>query len=120
MISVLISAGSRYPFDRKTIRKKAKDFLRQAGLREVEVSLSIVGTRKSLFLNKQYRQLDQPASVLAFGLDDPRGPDGVLRLGDVVVCYPIARQQAVQQRKMMDDVLWELVEHGIKNLIKMT
>lgn len=117
MISVLMTSGSRYPFGRKAIKEKTNFFLQAFGLDDVEISLSVVGTRKSQTLNQQYRDLDKPTSVLSFSLEEPRGPDGVLRLGDVVVCYPIARQQAAQQKKMMDDVLWELVEHGIKNLV---
>lgn len=116
MISVLITSGSRYPFARRAIRAKIKKFLQSAGLDGAEVSLAVVGTRKSQALNQQYRQLDQPASVLSFPLEEPRGPDGILRLGDVVVCYSLARQQAAQEKRMVDEVIWELVEHGLKNL----
>lgn len=117
MISVLIKAGSRYPFGRKKIRKKIKLFLQKAGLDEAEISLAVVGARKSQSLNKQYRDLDQPAPVLSFSLEEPRGPDEILRLGDVIVCYPLAREKAVRERKMVDEVVWELVEHGIKQIL---
>lgn len=117
MISVLISAGSRYPFARKKIRAKIKEFLQVSGLDDVEVSLSVVGTRKSQRLNQEYRDLDQQAPVLSFPLEEPRSPDGILRLGDVVVCYPLARQEAARGKRMVDEVIWELVEHGMSNLL---
>lgn len=117
MISVLITSGSRYPFGRRAVRQKTKSFLKKSGLDDVEISLYVVGARKSQTLNKQYRALDEPASVLSFPLDEPRGPDDILRLGDIVVCYPMARKQAALEKKMVDEVVWELVEHGLRNLI---
>lgn len=118
MIIVLIKAGSRYPFDHRLVRGKIKKFLQKAGLDDVEVSLSVVGTRKSQALNQQYRELGESAPVLSFPLEEPRGPDGILRLGDVVICYPLARQQAAREKKMVDEVVWGLVEHGLKNLVE--
>jgi len=120
MISVLITSGSRYPFARRLIREKIKKFLSTVGLDDVEVSLAIVGIRKVQALNRQYRQINKAGLVLSFPLDETRGPDGILRLGDVVICYPEARQKAAQEKKMVDEVIWELVEHGLKNLIKLT
>jgi len=117
MISILIISVSRYSFDRRVIRKKAKEFLIKAGLDDVEFSLAIIGSRKAKQLNQKYRNLDEPASVLSFALEEPRGIDGILRLGDVMVCYPIARQKAIVEKVMMDEMIWELVEHGLRNLI---
>jgi len=117
MISVLITSGSRYPLDRKAIRKRTREFLKKAGLEDVEVSLAVVGARKSRELNKTYRHLDQPALSLSFALEEPRSPDGILRLGDVVVCYPLARQKAALEKRMVDEVIWEAVEHGLKQIL---
>ncbi|MBI2007591.1 MAG: rRNA maturation RNAse YbeY, partial [Candidatus Blackburnbacteria bacterium] len=47
----------------------------------------------------------------------PEHPEGLLQLGEVVVCYPYARKIAIRRSRMMDDVLGELVEHGILHLL---
>lgn len=117
MISVLISSESRYRINRQKIKKCIEDFLGQAGLDDIEVSVDIGGTRKIRKLNKQYRQLDESTDVLSFPQEGSRDPDGFLRLGDIIICYPIAVQDAASENKMVDDKMNELVEHGLKHLL---
>ena len=117
MISVLISSESRYRINRNKIKKGIEDFLGQAGLDDIEVSINIGGARKIRSLNKQYRQLDESTDVLSFPQEGSRDPDGVLRLGDIIVCYPIAVQESASEDKMVDDKINELVEHGMKHLL---
>lgn len=117
MISVLISSESRYPIDRKSIRGRAKKFLEEANLDDVEVSVLVVGSRKIKTLNRQFREIDKVTDVLSFPQEESRGPDGMLRLGDVVVAYPVCREEAGKENKMVDDKMWELVEHGLKHLM---
>lgn len=117
MISVLISSESRYRVDRKKIRQSASDFLKGAGLADVEVSVSVVGARKIHTLNQKFRQIDAPTDVLSFPQEEGRGPDGILRLGDVVVCYPICREEARKENKMVWEQMNFLVEHGLRHLL---
>lgn len=86
-------------------------------MEDVELSLLVVGARKGRFLNFKYRRSNEAALVLSFPLEESRGPDGILRLGDVVVCYPLVRQKAVREKRMVDEVMWEVVEHGLKQLV---
>ncbi|PIU03280.1 rRNA maturation RNase YbeY [Candidatus Shapirobacteria bacterium CG08_land_8_20_14_0_20_39_18] len=117
MISVLISSESRYRIDRQKIKKGIEDFLGQVGMNEVEVSVAVVGGRKIRSLNKTYRQLDESTDVLSFPQEGSRDPDGILRLGDILVCYPQAIEQAVEEDKMVDEKINELVEHGLRHLL---
>lgn len=117
MISVLIYSEPRYKVSRKVLREKTSDFLAQANLDDVEVSLSIVGTRKIKSLNKDYRHKDSITDVLSFPQESPRDPDGILRLGDVVICYPVAVDEARVENKMVDEKIWELIEHGLRHLL---
>ncbi len=117
MISVLISSESRYKINREKIRKLVQNLLGQAGLDEAEVSILIVGTRKIRELNRVFRKIDEETDVLAFPLEAPRDEDGILRLGDIVICYPKARGQAGEEGKMVDEKIDELVEHGLRHLL---
>lgn len=117
MISVLIISESRYLVSRDKIRQAIKSFLEMQRLDDVEVSISIVGARKIRQLNRKWRQIDKETDVLSFPLEEPRGVDGTLRLGDVVVCYPVAIKQAASENKLVDDKINELVEHGLRHLL---
>lgn len=54
---------------------------------KVVAGLSWVSEKKIRELNRKYRKLDKPTDVLSFPLEDMNvGPDGVIRLGDIVIC----------------------------------
>jgi probable rRNA maturation factor len=44
-------------------------------------------------------------------------PDGVLRLGDLVVSFPEAVREATEENKLVDDKIVELVLHGLDHLL---
>lgn len=117
MISVLISGESRYPVDRKGIRAVATEFIKKIRLDDVEVSILIVGTRKARELNRNFRKIDKVTNVLSFPAEEARGPDDVLRLGDIIICYPVARDEAAREEKMVDEKIEELLIHGLKHLL---
>ena len=117
MISVLITSESRYKIERPKIRQAATRLLEKKGLDDVEVGIVVVGSRKIKQLNKDFRKLDEVTDVLAFPLEEPRGPDEILRLGEVVVCYPLAREQARLENKLVGEKIEELVEHGLRHLL---
>jgi probable rRNA maturation factor len=117
MISVLITSESHYKFERAKIRQAIIRLLKKEKLDNVEVSLAIVGSRKIKELNRQYRKINEVTDVLAFSLEEARGPNGHLRLGDIVICYPVAREQARIENKLVVDKMMELVEHGLKHLL---
>jgi len=117
MISVLISSGARYKVDREKLRKKVEAFLTGRGLDDVEVSIAIVGGRKIRQLNRTYRKIDAATDVLSFPLEEPRDKEGVLRLGDIVICYSKAREEAAEEEKFVDDKISDLIEHGLRHLL---
>ena len=116
MISVLISSESRYPISRPKIRTIVEDYLRDLGIDDVEVSVAVVGSRKIKQLNKKWRNLDEPTTVLTFALEEPRNQDGVLRIGDIVISYPEARIIAQEDNLNMDEAIGKLLVHGLGNL----
>jgi ssRNA-specific RNase YbeY (16S rRNA maturation enzyme) len=117
MISVLLTCESRYPVNRQALKKRVEAVLAAVGLDEVEVSLLIVGERKMRQLFLDFAKENRTGEVLAFPQNGPRGPDGILYLGDVAISYPAARQIAMEEGKMVDEVMGELGEHGIREIL---
>lgn len=120
---VKIHADSRYPVDRKLVREAVARILAdyQVG-GKVEIEITICGNRKIRQLNKQFRGVDETTDVLSFPLhknisQDTRQPDGVLRLGDVVVSWPWARTVAVKSNCLISAVVADLVGHGMRHLL---
>ena len=87
---------------------------------KVIISLSVVGERKIRELEKKYFNRDEVTDVLSFPLEEgvemPTGTDG-LNLGDIVVCYPQAKRQAMQWNKLIDDEIEFLACHGLLHLL---
>ncbi len=114
---ILIKKDPRYPLDVKEMREIVKDILKEYDLaEEIELSVNFVGKRKAKNLNKDYRDMDYIPKVLAFPMEE-QSPEGRKLLGDVVVCFPLARKEARQRKRMVNEIIEELLEHGIDNLI---
>ena len=100
MTTVLFQTESHFPVDRKKIINAVTRALEGKIKSHAEVGVSVVGDRRMRELNKLYRHIDSTTDVLSFPLNDPSGdtqyvpfvdlPDGVLRLGDIIVSYPQA------------------------------
>lgn len=123
MVSILIKADSRYPIERRKLKDTIRRLLAKHGIKEnSEVSIAIVGDRRMRQLNRKYKDLDETTEVLAFPLEVEGGtfatpPDGILRLGDVVISYPLARKQAAKENILVDEAIGKLAEHGVKHLL---
>lgn len=117
MNSVLISSESRYPVSRKRIRETVQKYLEKLGLEDSELSVAVVGSRKITELNRKWRNLEGPTTVLTFALEEPRDERGILRIGDIVICYPQARLIAQEDNLSMDEAVDKLLVHGLNNLL---
>ena len=126
MIHVLFQTESHYPVNRKRVKEAVVQSLTGKVFRHTEVSVSIVGDRRMRTLNKKYRALDKTTNVLSFPYHDQavssktffvEPPDDILRLGDIVVSYPQAREMAMQENKLIDDAIVFLVLHGLDHLM---
>ncbi|MFO7996077.1 MAG: rRNA maturation RNase YbeY [Dehalococcoidia bacterium] len=90
-----------------------------------EVSLVFTDSETVRQLNRDYRGVDVPTDVLAFSMlsqkraDDffALPPDGVTRLGEVIISYPQALEQAKEQGHSIKRELTLLVIHGILHLL---
>lgn len=122
---ILIKTESHYRIDRDRIRIVVEKYLKNRGLKgNIEVSIAIIGDRLMRGINLKYRKLDETTSVLTFGLSEEGSslpfvdpPDHILRLGDIIISYPQARERALEDEMLVDDKIDELVVHGLSNLL---
>ncbi len=90
-----------------------------------ELSLVFTNSRVVGQLNRDYRGVDEPTDVLAFYMLSQKGidpcfalpPDGVSRLGEIIISYPQAVAQAKEQGHSPERELALLVIHGILHLL---
>jgi len=90
-----------------------------------EVSVILTDQETVHAMNRQYRNVDAPTDVISFYTEE-HGPDaeqfvlpgdGVRRLGDVVISFPQAIEQAHEQEHSVEKELSLLVIHGILHLL---
>jgi probable rRNA maturation factor len=77
-------------------------------------------------LNRDYRGVDEPTDVIAFYMlpqQDEKDsffalpPDGITRLGEVIISHPQAVEQAREQGHSVDKELALLIIHGVLHLL---
>lgn len=125
MITINILADAKYPVDRDTLREHLAKILASHRLTDnVEVDIMVVGKRKMTKLHMDFLNLPGPTDVLSFPLSDPAdsrpfvaSPDGILRLGDIVICYPVAIEEALAKQIRVDEQIQFLAEHGLMHLL---
>ncbi len=119
--TIPVFVESRYKVNRKRVIATLSQLLeKQEILRDVEVSVAVVGDRKMRDLNKKYRGKDATTNVLSFSLSEGDAsvmPSDVLRLGDIVISYPEVIREAAEEEVLVDDKIDELVTHGLMHLL---
>lgn len=124
MIKTNFYIGSRYPVDRKMLRRAVEKLLTNYGIDNVQVDVSVVGVRKITELNESQLKHSGPTDVLSFPqhekgqFNDLPLPEGVLpHLGDVVISFPEAVRTAKRFGKMVDEQICFYLQHGLMHLL---
>jgi probable rRNA maturation factor len=108
------------------VKKIVRQVLEAEGMASpYAVSLVFTDSETVKQLNRDYRGVDEPTDVLAFQMlpqkeaDDSFAlpPDGITRLGEVIISYPQAAEQARKQRHLPERELALLVIHGMLHLL---
>jgi len=112
--------------DEERARKIVHDILKAEGVAPpLEISLVFTDSETVQKLNRDYRGVDAPTDVLAFYMLTEKEtspsfvlpPDGVTRLGEVIISYPQAVKQANEQGHSVDKELALLIIHGVLHLL---
>ena len=93
--------------------KRAYDF-------HISVNIRIGGSEEGTEINKKFKRKNAPTNVLAFegdptnenqlGVDSPS-------LGDIVVCYPVVKEESDDLQKTVNDHFLHMVIHGFLHLM---
>ncbi len=132
MLNIIVSSDPRYDINKTAIKTAVASVLQRHRIGgKVEIGINIVGDRKMHELNRKYRGVDSTTDILSFALEDhnltslqhiPRigfvaSPDKWLRLGDIVISYPQALEDASMDGISVDEEIKTLVEHGVNHLL---
>jgi probable rRNA maturation factor len=123
MIKVFISKQSNYPVKTAPIKKKLAEFLAKNGIvSDAEVNVAIIGEAKMIKVGKKYLKDSKLHNVLSFVPGEIKGgfvypPDGKIHLGEIIVCYPQAVREAKEENILIDERVYELIEHGAGHLL---
>ncbi len=117
---ILIKHPKNWGLQEILVDNLAKKALKNFGYDEKNVELSIyfVGRKKAKELNIQYRQKKYIPQVLGFPMSKEKDVDGMIRLGDIVICTQKLKYESVFLQKNIDEVLGEWIVHGVENLHK--
>jgi probable rRNA maturation factor len=125
-IEVSVEEEFRGLVNRGWVKKMVLQVLKAEGVSSpYEVSLVFTDSETVRELNRDYRGVDAPTDVLAFYVLPRKGgddsfilpPDGVTRLGEVIISYPQAVEQAKEQGHSTQRELALLIVHGILHLL---
>jgi probable rRNA maturation factor len=123
MIKILITKQSNYPVKSSSIKKKLTEFLTKSGIvSDADVNIAIVGEAKMLEIGKRYLKDKKLHNVLSFVPGEVKGrfvypPDGKIHLGEIIVCYPLCVKEASNENVLIDERVYELIEHGALHLM---
>lgn len=125
-IAISVEEEFRGLVDRDRIKRIAQKVLEAEGMASpYEVSLMFTDSATVQKLNRDYRGVDEPTDVIAFYMLPQDGddssfvlpPDGVTHLGEVIISYPQAAEQAGEQGHPVEQELALLIIHGILHLL---
>jgi probable rRNA maturation factor len=126
-IEISVEEEFRGAVDQGWVRRIAQVVLKAEGVApQYEMDLVFTDSEAVRQLNRDYRGIDEPTDVLAFYMlpqkeeaDDSFAlpPDGVTRLGEIIISYPQAIEQAREQGHSPERELALLIIHGILHLL---
>ncbi len=115
---ITIISPSRYKVGKKKLRGKVQEILNKLGVDEkADVNVIFVGRRKMRSIASTYKHEDVALPVLAFPYHEKEYEQESL-LGEVILCYPQVILLAAEREKKVDETILNLIEHGVRNLIK--
>ena len=125
-IGISVEKKFRGVVDEVWVKQIVRQVLKAEGMTlPYEVSIVFADSDMVRQLNRDYRGVDETTDVLAFHMlpqkeiDDSFAlpPDGVTRLGEVIISYPQAIEQAREQGHSPESELALLVIHGVLHLL---
>ena len=118
MIHLTTSAPYQDLIDEDSLIHAAELVLQQAGrIDPLEMSVVIGDDEQIHELNQKFLGIDAATDVLSFPADELDPDSGLRYLGDVIISFPRAAEQASVAKESIQDELQLLVVHGVLHLL---
>ena len=115
MIFIESESGQVFPTD--LLERAARAVLDLSGLPDADLSIVIVDDARIQALNRDFLGHDAPTDVLSFPADEPDPETGRRYLGDVVISFARAKEQAHELGHAVEAEMQLLVVHGVLHLL---
>lgn len=127
-LGVRVKGAFQKQIDSERLRRITELTLLTEGIQtDVELGIYVTDDATVKKLNLAYRGLDETTDVLSFALTEPMPghesepfidpPDGVMRLGEVIISYPRAVKQAGEHGRTVEEEIAWLAVHGLLHLL---
>lgn len=80
------------------------------------VNIIFVGKNKMKRVSEDYKKETETLPVLSFSYNE-KDDNGKTLLGEVFICYPLAVLLAAERNRRVDEILKQLIKHGVENLL---
>jgi rRNA maturation RNase YbeY len=130
MIKVYVKKQSGYPVSVPKLKSHLQSFLKLKGIvSDSIVNVSLVGEKAMRDISRKYLKDKILHNVLSFTESELKSlssvgrvkfaypPDGFNRLGEIIICYPKAVEEASVERILTEEKVFQLVEHGARHLL---
>lgn len=119
---IKIFSDPRHKFKKKDLVKGLNEYLTKEGIdQKYLLNIIFVGIRKMRAIAETYKGKKSALPILSFSyLNDnsiENGDGNKNLIGEIFICYPQAVALAAQKEKKVDVMLYELAEHGIRNIL---
>ncbi len=120
MYEIDVQNDEDYPVDEARLRAAASCVLSRVGAASGSALTIVIGDDEQVAaLNRQFRGIDSTTDVLSFPAAPPLPgiPDSAPYLGDLIIAFPYASEQARALDHPLSDSLALLVVHGVLHLL---
>jgi len=101
---------------KKTIEKNLVVVLKAFKKNKATISLHIIGDKKMIDLNFQYRGKKKPTDVLSFAVQEVDGGVASDDWGDIFICLPQVKRQAKEHKISWKEEFYRMSIHGMLHL----
>jgi probable rRNA maturation factor len=114
---IFIESESDQTFPKELLERAARAVLDLSGSPDADLTIVLVDDARIQALNRDFLAHDAPTDVLSFPADEPDPETGRRYLGDVVISFARAAEQAREHGHAFEAEMQLLVVHGVLHLL---
>jgi probable rRNA maturation factor len=114
---IFIESESVPAFPADLLESAARAVLDLSGVPDADLTIALVDNARIHGLNRDFLGHDAPTDVISFPADEPDPETGRRYLGDVVISFMRASEQAGERGHAVEAEMQLLVVHGVLHLL---